>query len=181
MIRKHKHSRLRILLATSLIAGGGLYFLVTSAPVNSLKGRDIAKDVFGSDENLEFFTSSEVMVARRLTHLDHDFTRLENYQMGSEILVPQASADEIRNLLNQDSSYVWEYSKACIPDYGILLTVRDQKGKEIHIAICFECLILSVFDGNDLMLSEDFDPIHIPLIAIIKPLFPDDPEIQALR
>jgi hypothetical protein len=58
-------------------------------------------------------------------------------------LVPRANK-QVKGLVSQPSG--WEFAKACLPDYGVLLTFHSNA--EIKIALCFECDMLAVFVGN---------------------------------
>jgi hypothetical protein len=75
--------------------------------------------------------------------------------------------------------------KACLPDYGVLLTFRD--GDHIvQIALCFQCDLFAVLVGGGasprrVNTEEDFDFIRPQLVDIVRALFPHDNEIQALK
>lgn len=182
MSGQFKHFRVWLLLLAIVVVGGGLYFFaVTPASVKGWIRHDIAKEVFGSEENLKIFATSEILVARRLTPLEHGGTLLGSYEMGSEILVPQANMDLIRNLVQQESSYDWNVVSMCLPEYGVLLTARDEKDKEVHLAICFKCQQLSIFEGYEIVGTVSFGKMQRRLANLIKPLFPNDPAIQALH
>ena len=61
--------------------------------------------------------------------------------------------------------------------------MRFDDGREVlDINLCFECNMLAVVcDGKIVGREEDFDGGASKLAAICKELFPDDPEIQALK
>lgn len=89
----------------------------------------------------------------------------------------------LQQLLQQPSSYSWNSVNACLPDYGVLLTFRSDS-QIVRIALCLECNMLGVFDGDhpDRVNSKnEFDPVRTQLVAVAKAIFPNDSVIQALK
>ena len=162
------------------ILGGVIYLALTPAPDKSWLKHDIAEEIFGSEANMRVFATSDTMVASRLKRISTAGNSLSNFEPVSEALVPQANMDLLRHLVQQQSSYDWGVVSYCIPEYGVLLSSRGEDGKTVQIALCFECLQFSVFEGDTLVSTLQFRKMRKRLTALIKPLFPHDPEIQAL-
>ena len=162
------------------VLGGVIYLALTPAPDKSRLKHDIGEEIFGSEANLKVFATSETMVARRLKRISTAGNSLSNFEPVSEAPVSQSNMDLLRHLVQQQSSYDWGVVSYCIPEYGILLSTRGEGGKTVQIALCFECLQFSVFEEDTLVSTLDFTKMRKRLAALIKPLFPNDPEIQAL-
>jgi hypothetical protein len=108
-------------------------------------------------------------------------------------VIPQAETKELRSLFTAESSFLWHSEpkngvrevKACLPDYGVLMTFRGSAGA-VSIALCFKCDLFAVFwSGGDkefrVNTEEDFDLIRPQLVALVKRLFPKDATIQSLK
>ena len=72
-----------------------------------------------------------------------------------------------------------------MPIYGVLVNFPSNSNK-VSVALCFDCNMLAVYDTSGtnttrLNTEWDFDPMRKQLAAAIKPVFPNDPEIQKLR
>lgn len=150
--------------------------------------QDVAKKVFRDQETLNAFLQAQDVTAQRL-YLERKpggvhRGMLSNYRRGAVVKVSPQLAAQIRQLLKQASSYVWGRGvKMCIVDYGVLFTFEGS-GSPIRVAICFECDWLGIFTNDDdtriINEERDIDPARRELVAIVKSIFPDDPEIQEL-
>ena len=145
---------------------------------------DITTDIFGTAEVRSVFTTADTVSVQRL-HWRHDPPqnphKLENYDHGPSLPVPAATVQQLRALFQRTDSFAWNISKSCAPDYGVLFTFHSSQ-REVQLALCFQCGIFGTYDaGSEVNAEEDFDPIADKLIQLIKPLFPNDPDIQRLK
>jgi hypothetical protein len=149
---------------------------------------NVVQEVFGNQEVLDGFLASRDVGVQRL-HLRHEQHLnswiLKNYDHEQEIPVKSEQFQQLQQLLQQPSSYGWDYTKPCIVDYGILFTFRSGI-RTTRVALCFKCDWIGIFDGPDesarkINRNEEIDPIRPQLVAIAKALYPSDPEIQSLK
>ena len=166
---------------------GALVVLLAAGVVAYQRSRAVGNDVFRTREVLVTFRDANEVTAERLHYRrssPQNPFRLDSYDHDTPVAVASVDAEEMQRLLLQRSSYVWESAKACAPDYGMVFTFR-RAGATVRVALCFECEMLGVFDGarsdaQGINAEGDFDPITVPLAAIAKHTFPNDPEIQRL-
>jgi len=166
------------------------------ASAAQIKRGDIANAVFGDDATFKAFMSAREVTAQRLHHRggDADWFALSGYTRNDAVPVPAARATQLRKLFGDSKSYTWSHipdehgvssQKACLPDYGVLLTFRGG-GAPVRVALCFECDMFAVFVGDSakprrVNTEEDSDLIRSALVEIVRSLFPHDADIQALQ
>jgi hypothetical protein len=146
---------------------------------------DVRHKIFGNQKRLDDFLASQQVTAQRLHYRSGTLNPwvLESYDKGIIVPVAPAQYHVVQQLLPESTSYPWDRAKACLPDYGVLLTFSNQQSA-VQIAICFACQQIGVFDNNSaapLNTIRDFDPIYTQLVAVAKAIFPNDSEIQALK
>jgi hypothetical protein len=146
-------------------------------------------DVFGDKPRLDAFLAATNASAQRLHFRDGDTnanpTNLSGYDRSAPVPVPMPLLGNLKDVLQRPSSYEWGYSKACIADFGVLITCYSSQ-RIVSVALCFNCNWLGIFEGqNDnaepINTKPDFDPCRPQLVSFSKSLFPSDPEIQALK
>jgi hypothetical protein len=143
---------------------------------------DTTKKVFTNAVNRAAFSSARAATIQRL-HLKPEKLgwELSNYESGPAKMLPDQALAEIQRVFQDRRSFRWSAAKSCIPDYGVVIVIPSQNS-ELRLALCFKCLNFALFDGASRINSEnDFDPVASELARIIKPLFPDDAEIQKLQ
>ena len=98
----------------------------------------------------------------------------------AEAPVEGAVRDEIRRLLLDSSSYDWE-GKGCIPRPGV--KIRFTRGTSTaEVYVCLECLMLNFGAGPpENPYWGSWDPIASKFLRIVKGLFPNDAELQAVH
>jgi hypothetical protein len=157
--------------------------------------------VFCDEKNFEAFLSATQITAERLSLKEQPnglttggSWKLGDYARTAALRLSLPQIRKLRSLFLDESSYLWHSEprpdgavvvKACIPDYGVLFTVRGGSGV-LRIALCFRCDQFTIFAGegdNPPRISEegDFDLIRPQLLALVKQLFPEDTDIQALQ
>jgi hypothetical protein len=178
-----KKPRLIIVLPVAILAVG-VYVYILNGPANE----ELVSKAFGSRQIFDAFITFQQVTAQRLHSRDRNEILpdvLSNYKRGPSVPVPASQARRLKRVMQRSSSYQWSIHKACIPDYGVLFTFRSG-GRAVQVALCFNCNMLDVFDGGDdkarpVNSLPDFDPMRSDLVAIVKKVFPDDGEIQALE
>jgi hypothetical protein len=95
------------------------------------------------------------------------------------VLVPPASARRLAARLLDPASFS-RTAKPCKPNPGVRVRWTGRDGI-VDVAFCFECSQLFAYKDGVLAARGDFDPSARALAALIRPLFPSDPAIQALR
>ena len=150
---------------------------------NHLLPSDVAKDVFGSRKRLAAFLSSQQVTAERLhPKANSDPWLLTSYNQDAPVPVASSQFQALKDLLAAQSSYPWGCVNACFPNYGVLLTFRTDQ-RPVQIAICFECSMIGVFDGENPKHVNRQEAMNIrnQLLAVVKTIFPKDAEIQSLK
>jgi|SRR5579859_2783330 len=163
----------------------GLLVLSVFVLAASSQPSRVAKEVFGDQQRLDSFLASQQVTAQRLHYRRNhtDPSSLDNYDKDNPVPVATAQAYIVQQLLQQPSSYPWDSVENCVPDYGVLLTFHNDK-QDVRIALCFECDLLGVFDGNhpkQINSKEECYLIHTQLVAVAKAIFPNDSAIQGLK
>ena len=180
---KRKEIRLAIIVAILVAAAFGWWrFSVT---------RLTAQQIFGTPEVRQTFTSANRVTAQRLHLLEGDqfnqsgASPILGYQAGSPIPVSGALARAFVRVLKKPSSYALRRTdifKNCAIVYGVLLNF-ESKGRTVRAALCFNCDELAIFDGTGGPVNQqgDFSPARKRFVRIIKSIFPEDSEIQAVE
>jgi hypothetical protein len=93
--------------------------------------------------------------------------------------------EELANILQDSRTYNFDSAKGCIfqPTVGLRIWRNNHS---FEVILCFHCSELKV-NGPDAVKKEyasrieDFDEARPKLVALVKQVFPDDVEIQALK
>ena len=111
---------------------------------------------------------------------------LGGYAQDAPVTLGTDQARQIKNLLRNPSSYLWDW-ESCLPDYGVVYNFQSS-GHAVHVAFCFKCNIIGVFDGDNYTSNvvnsasaSQFDPMRGQMATLSKALFPKDSEMQALK
>jgi hypothetical protein len=137
--------------------------------------------VFGNARVVAAMKNASTAKAFRLTSPKTGYEEsLADYtSIAGPIDVPLDTATKLKSVL-LDPDYVYKGAKSCVPDYGVRLEFIADNDR-VDVLLCFECAILLVFHNGKLAGGADFDHADPQLAALVKPLFPDDPAIQALE
>jgi hypothetical protein len=149
---------------------------------------DVAAEVFGSTENLNAMKSATKVTACRIEEPQGDAR--DQRTSADEFLAQHVEAEwidlspaqigQIHDVLSAPNTYIVGAPKECVPHYGVRVRFEPD-GEAIDVNLCFDCKQLAVVRGGKIVGEEDFDRGNRELVAICKELFPDDPEIQALK
>ena len=93
-------------------------------------------------------------------------------------------ARELTRLLLDDGSYRWGSASGCKPTPGVLARLRSG-GQTVSFLLCFECVDLQAVarDAAGEVVHRayhNFIPARPALTRLVKRVFPDDNDIQAL-
>lgn len=159
---------------------------------NPHTSEDVVQKVFKNRQVYNVFISSPQVNAQLLhqkppTEFGANSypSRLSGYTLDPPVLLTSAQLQSFRSILQNPSAYTWSRAqKDCIPDYGVLFTFHSGH-QTVRIALCFECDMLGVFNGDNvnadsINTEEDFDPVNGRLLALAKSIFPNDKGIQSL-
>jgi len=135
--------------------------------------------LYGGPEGIAVVQKAERVEAYLL---DHDFRRgQEPTVKEGPVAISEPIASQLVSALSSHDSYGWSYAKGCIPVWGVRLSFY-RGADRVDILLCFQCDLLQVsLNGNRTAGNEDFDPIQPQLAHAVKAIFPNDPNIQAVR
>ncbi len=137
--------------------------------------------VFGGAGAAAAVRNATTVRAYRMKSPSYFAKTIDKYEMvGDPVAVPGDMAAQLKKALLNPRSYIFDAVKSCEPDYGVRLEFVHNNRK-VDVLLCFECRILTVYDGGRNVGGEDFDPINDQLIGMVKKLFPKDEAIQALE
>ena len=167
-----------------------LTLLVLNATARAENAKGFVEKFFGSKDNYSIIFEADKATVYRI-HFPKDSKnpkrpdlrrvgKVYEYTVGESSQLSGDIMDKFRKLITHPRIDDPDSAKGCIPTYGI--RVRCQKGDNIvDINLCFECDIMVASDGKKVIGSSDFDSIHVNLVNLIKPLFPQDKIIQQLK
>lgn len=144
---------------------------------------DVAKAVFGSQENLNAVKRAAKVTACRLTTVspDADVTEtLASYKEGKWLALSPSQAERFRDVLSAPGTYDFDYASSCEPVFAVRVRFEDE-GKTIDTHLCLKCSQIAVTRDGQIVGAEEFRGGKRKLIALCKELFPDDAEIQNLN
>jgi hypothetical protein len=152
--------------------------------------KDVVDYIFESQARFDAVANPETVTVQRL-HLIKDQPldreRLTAYEHEAPVTLTAPQAAQLGNLFTQPTSYDFspETGKACIVDYGVVAAFKN-KEQVTRVAICFGCNWMGIFDGTNeaaapIKSDIDCDSIRKQLLNSMKAIFPNDPEIQALK
>jgi hypothetical protein len=105
----------------------------------------------------------------------HGYTAL-----GGPVVVDDATTSRLARTLATPGTYLFDSSKRCAFEPGVV--VRWRRGPHVLEALlCFSCDEVQFWFDDVAIATEDVDPARGALLALVKPLFPLDEGLQALR
>lgn len=126
-----------------------------------LIGGEKAKEVISKYEKVEIFRLADDS---------------EKKVISEGIALSAEKSKVLSKLLTDYKTYVWDDGNKCIPEWGIMFTFYKGNDK-VEIMLCLDCNIIKFVNGDE----EEVNPIRVELLAIIKPMFPNDKKIQGLK
>jgi hypothetical protein len=96
------------------------------------------------------------------------------------IVLDAPTAQQLGAILLDAKSYYRGPPKSCLPLPGVRLIFTDGR-RTVTLLVCLECSIVMVSSSDGHGGGDDFDPAAPAIVAIMKKLFPKDPEIQAFK
>jgi hypothetical protein len=179
-----------VMRTTSVLVGcGTLLLLATIVGCERHETqKDVVDKVFGNQTRFDTVAKAETVTAERV-HLSKnlDSSGLNSYQRGSPITIASAQSAELRKLLTEPALYDFDSAttKSCIVNYGVIVSFHSGP-RTIQVGLCFDCNWLGIFEGaggSGVPIKEevDFASARKELVKLMKAIFANDPEIQALR
>ena len=155
-----------------------------SSPWKIASERAELTSIFGGEERIAILAKPDKVEAYRLEkRTSAAFAeKFNDYRIKSgPTAVSTSDITKLQTVLTNRNIYFWENApKACIPSPGVRFDFI--KGNErLHILLCFECNLLESWQNDLCVGGRDFDPGRAKLLSIVKSIFPNDPDIQALR
>ena len=177
--------RLILLIITGGFIFAGYFFLRPSS-----NAHDVANGVFANRQNFDAFMAASEATVQRVHYKgeskgNEGALRDRGYIHETQFQIPSEQREELKRLLAAKSSYAWGIEKGCGPEYAMLVHFRSSNSV-ISVGFCFDCkeLVVLKSDSNlvkKLNIEYNFDPISSELAAIARSIFPNDPEIRAVK
>ena len=147
---------MRLHVAVKMKITGGMLLVMAvaiatgSGKISSGSEKDVVEKVFRGKRRFDALSEAQTVQAQRI-HQGKDVPTvrglLKAYTKEKPIVVPPELARELKTLLQGPKSYVWSsYKKACVIDYGVLLTFGSGK-TAVRVGLCFNCNELGIFEG----------------------------------
>ena len=141
--------------------------------------------LFGGSDGLQVVLKPEKVEAYRVAPL-HNMPKGEDPKtiggagmLSGPVTVDEESSRELTEILRNPGTYDWDSAKGCKFDPGVVVRFAS-KLSTIDVVFCFHCEELQIWRDGARVGGEDFDAASHKLAAIMKRIFPEDPEIQSL-
>ena len=105
---------------------------------------------------------------------------LTNYELGESKVVSGSELGKFRSLISDSTIDDPNSDKGCVPVFGVRFSFEDGD-TTLDVNLCFECDLIWVSRNDEILGGGDFDPVHDRFAGLVRPFFPDDPEIQGLE
>jgi hypothetical protein len=162
----------------------GVLFLVLLAGCGKTDQRVVA--LYGGEQALAALTAPDSVEALRIdpksfgTAPPEEGKVIAGYPITSEpVKLSAEQTKELAAILANPGTYSFDIAKGCEFMPGVALRAKVGES-DVVVLLCFSCKELAVYLGGQRVGSEDFDNAAEKLKTLVKQLFPDDKEIQAL-
>ncbi len=151
---------------------GSYYSFTVRFEIRELLGDKII-DILSNPDHVESFQVSHQLSKNKANTL-HGYPILDK---GNPL--EGSSLTQFQSLIFDKDSYVLGITKRCrfFPDSALRFTKKEET---VTILFSFSCNQW-IFIQGDSEVYEDFDPVRLPLLKVIKDLFPGNRQIQALK
>ncbi len=140
--------------------------------------------LFGNVRSLDAIKKAPTVRAYLLTVQDENdlhrrsISEFRSTEDPSTVL--KAFNTELKEVLLNPATYLWDEANACTPNYGIRIQFLHDN-QQVDILVCFQCNFLAIFEDGDYTGRQDFTPAgRRRFLIIAKKLFPNDNMIQSL-
>jgi hypothetical protein len=142
------------------------------------------EDLFGGAKNVAVVANPDRVEAYRVGPLPEGIywqdAKLGDYPLiAGPVPLADATAYDVSAALLRAETYVWDWAKACIPNYGVQLSFIRGTDR-VDVLLCFECDMLLIGRDGKIIGGEDFDNSRATLVRAAKNSFPDDDAIRKL-
>lgn len=141
-------------------------------------------ELFGGEPGLETVARPERVEACRLGQIPAGRTESGASVFDYPVIsgpreVPPAISAPISAALLSPATYGWEFSKSCVPSYGVRLSFHHGDDR-VDVLLCFECDVLLISRNGRTTGGEDFDSGRPIFVQAVKAIFPEDELIRRL-
>lgn len=143
---------------------------IAADSINAVEIKEKFLKLVGGEKAKEVITKYEKVEIFRLADESEKKVISEGIKLSSE------KSKILSKLLTDYKTYVWEDGNKCIPDWGVMFVFYKGNDK-VEVMLCLDCDIIKFINGGE----EEINPIRVELLAIIKPMFPNDKKIQDLK
>jgi hypothetical protein len=142
--------------------------------------------LFGGQPSFDIFLEPKTVQAYRLNGYNRVTPPAKGID-GFEILsgpvaVSEEHAGELKKILTDPDIYHWDPNpgtKGCEFAPGVALIYASEKGS-LDVLLCFGCNQIRTYQNGKIVSGKDFDEVRAAIVAVVKKMFPDDAEIQAI-
>jgi hypothetical protein len=142
--------------------------------------------LFGGQPTFDIFLEPKTVQAYRLNGYNRVTPPAKGID-GFEILsgpvaISEEHAGELKKILTDPDIYYWDPHpgiKGCEFAPGVALIYASEKGS-LDVLLCFGCDQIRTYQNGKIVGGKDFDKVRAAIVAVVKKMFPDDAEIQAI-
>ena len=139
--------------------------------------------LFGGEQAFEIFQQPKTVQAYRLNghnRVSPPTKGIDGYEvLSGGVAVSEEHAGELKKILTDPDIYYWDRAKACVFSPGVAIIYTSEKGS-LDVLLCFGCDQIDIYQNGKRVGGEDFDKAREAIVAVVKKMFPDDAEIQAI-
>jgi hypothetical protein len=175
----------RLLLPSIAVSAIVLVAVCFAAFALGQRASENVNKLFGGADGLQAVLHPEQVEAYRVAPLhklpkgDPPETIGGAGMLSGPVTVDENSARELADILRNPGTFDWDSAKGCKFDPGVVIRFIS-KTTTIDVVFCFHCEELQIWRDDTRVGGEDFDAASHRLAAIMKRIFPEDPEIQNL-
>jgi hypothetical protein len=142
--------------------------------------------LFGGEQAFEIFLGPKTVQAYRLNghnRVSPPAKGIDGYEiLSGPVAVSEEHAGELKKILTDPDIYDWDPHpgiKGCEFAPGVALIYASEKGS-LDVLLCFGCDQIRTYQNGKIVGGKDFDKVRAAIVAVVKKMFPDDAEIQAI-
>jgi hypothetical protein len=142
--------------------------------------------LFGGQPTFDIFLQPKTLQAYRLNghnRVTPPAKGIDGYEiLSGPVAVSEEHAGELQKILTDPDIYYWDPHpgiKGCEFAPGVALIYASEKGS-LDVLLCFGCDQIRTYQNGKIVGGKDFDKVRAAIVAVVKKMFPDDAEIQAI-
>jgi hypothetical protein len=138
---------------------------------------------FGGEQAFEIFQQPKTVQAYRLNgdnRVSPPAKGIDGFEiLSGPVAVFEEHAGELKKILTDPDIYYGGGVKACHFSPGVAIIYTTEKGS-LDVLLCFGCDQIEIHQNGKRVGGKDFDKAREAIVAVVKKMFPDDAEIQAI-